>query len=112
LTRFGGPFTSTPSWSPDGRRLAFVARGRGSVDVYVADVTGSPPRQLTSAPSNDRAPTWSRDGAWIYFGSNRGGGWDIWKVPSGGGDAVRVTRGGGIAAQEGPPGTGLFFVRG
>jgi dipeptidyl aminopeptidase/acylaminoacyl peptidase len=112
LTHFEGPFTSTPAWSPDGTRIAFVARGRTSVDVYVIDVTGGPPRQLTSAPSHERAPSWSRDGAWIYFGSNRSGGWNIWKVPSRGGAAQQVTSEGGIAPRESPDGQTLFYVKG
>ncbi|HZI85274.1 MAG TPA: hypothetical protein VFD48_00460 [Pyrinomonadaceae bacterium] len=41
-------------------------------------------------------PVWSADGRWIYFGSDRGGDWQIWKMPAGGGEAVQVTKGGGF----------------
>jgi len=53
------------------------------------------PRRLTLGPGNSDAPSWSRDGKWIYFVSNRDGRDQLWKIPAEGGDAVRVTRNGG-----------------
>jgi WD40 repeat protein len=37
-------------------------------------------------------PSWSQDGRWIYFGSNRSGDWQIWKEPAQGGAVVQVTK--------------------
>lgn len=37
-------------------------------------------------------PSWSRDGRWIYFGSNRSGASQIWKEPAQGGTGVQVTK--------------------
>jgi len=48
----------------------------------------------------DVVPRWSRDGRWIYFGSNRSGSWQIWKVPSEGGKETQITRYGGMSARE------------
>ncbi len=63
--------------------------------------TGGAPQNLTSHPSYDLVPSWSSDGAWIYFGSNRSGSWQVWKIrSSGAGAAERITRNGGFAAQE------------
>ena len=53
------------------------------------------PRRLTLGPGNSDAPSWSRDGKWIYFVSSRDGRDQLWKIPAEGGDAVRVTRNGG-----------------
>ena len=46
---------------------------------------GGPEQRLTSKGSYDDGPEYSRDGKWIYFNSNRSGGWDIWRIPSEGG---------------------------
>ncbi len=112
LTSLGGYNASPPRWSPDGRRLVFdhLDSRRGTVDLYVVDVEGGPPKRLTTDAATDMAPSWSGDGVWVYFGSNRTGSWQIWKTPADGGEAVRVTRHGGLAAQESPDGT-LYYVR-
>ena len=97
LTSIGG---STPRWSPDGKQIAFESNQRGQPDIYVLTLaTGSVRRFTTDGASNLR-PSWSRDGRYIYFGSNRTGKSQIWKVPGNGGDAVQITRKGGLYAVE------------
>jgi Tol biopolymer transport system component len=56
-------------------------------------------------------PSWSQDGRWIYFCSNRTGEFQIWKVPAEGGQAVRVTKNGGFEAVEGPDGHYLYYSK-
>jgi Tol biopolymer transport system component len=100
-----------PSWSPDGRRIAFSAAIRGNSDVYVADVADGPLKRLTSEASMDVEPWWSRDGRSIYFCSNRAGGaLDIWRIPAEGGQAVRITESGGFEPMESPDGKYLFYL--
>jgi hypothetical protein len=70
---------------------------------------GGKPRSLTSHPATDARPSFSRDGHWIYFGSNRTGQRQIWKMPASGGDAVQVTSNGGFAAFESPDGAYLYY---
>ena len=48
-------------------------------------------RRLASSTGIDTEPAWSADGAWIYFTSDRGGSPQIYRIPSSGGDAQRVT---------------------
>ncbi len=63
-----------PSWSPDGKRIAFTS-GRngigGNRDIYVMDADGGNQRNLTKHPDADWHPVWSPDGKRIAFVSNR-----------------------------------------
>ena len=49
-----------PSWSPDGKRIAFVSnRTRDfNPDIYVMDADGKNPRNLTNHLEDDTAPAW------------------------------------------------------
>ena len=75
------------------------------------DVDGGGPQRLTTDPGDDVAPSWSSDGRWIYFGSNRGGDHQIWRIPASGGEAIQVTRNGGIHAQESQDRRFLFYTK-
>jgi dipeptidyl aminopeptidase/acylaminoacyl peptidase len=115
LTTFGPEASAfSPRWSPDNLEIAFELGREGvGVDIYVISASGGPARQVTSSPAIDAVPSWSRDGRWIYFRSNRNGSWQVWKVPSGGeeeGRARQVTRGGGFAAIESTDGH-VYFSR-
>jgi len=79
------------AWSKDGSKIAYV-RERGSTDekagltsgnpsIWLLDLTGAgKPVQITSNGSVDDHPVWDPSGNSIYFRSNRGGGWGIWKI--------------------------------
>jgi len=103
----------TARWSPDGHTLAFEFHPGERAEIYVLDVPGGTPRLLTTNPGNDNlAPSWSRDGQWIYFSSKQGGGpFQLWKVPARGGKPVQITKAGGVAAAESADGRFLYFVK-
>ena len=67
---------------------------------------------MTTDPKVDMWPSWSRDGRWIYFRSNRGNKAGIWKAPATGGEAVQITRNGGDEPLESPDGKSLYFMKG
>jgi sugar phosphate isomerase/epimerase len=75
-------------WAPDGGSVALVGQRDGHFHLYsrAADGSGSD-RQLTSVPANDDGPDYSPDGKWIYFNSDRSGGWNIWRMPGSGAGA-------------------------
>src|SRR5262249_55928207 len=100
LTSSNGGWAGTPRWSPNGREVVFdLARGTDR-NIYVFDVEGAAPRRITTEPSDEGLASYSRDGKWIYFGSNRTGDSEIWKAPAAGGQAVQVTRHGGFSPFE------------
>jgi TolB protein len=58
---------SSPAWSPDGRRLAFVLSRVGGAQIDVRDTAGGPPVRLTDPLVISVRPTWSPDGRQIAF---------------------------------------------
>ncbi|QED47167.1 S9 family peptidase [Cytobacillus dafuensis] len=64
---FGENRNSSPRWSVDGKRLAFVSDRSGKGQIYVIDVAGGEARQLTTCPNGASNPVWSPDGTKIAF---------------------------------------------
>jgi hypothetical protein len=78
-----------PSWSRDGSRIVF-ASNKGSddavgqnYDIWMMDLSkpNEPPVQITVNGSHDDSPMFDPSGTAVYFRSNRGGAWGIWKMP-------------------------------
>jgi TolB protein len=81
-----------PSFSPDGRKLVVTLGGiDGNLDIYVLDLTSKQKKRLTTHRAIDTEGTWSPDGRYIYFTSDRAGGPQVYRVSSNGGSAERIT---------------------
>jgi Tol biopolymer transport system component len=112
LTRGPGRWQGSPRWSPDGRRIAFDSLGEdGQWDIWTIDADGASLRRLTSSPAVHEMPTWSHDGRFVYFSSDRAGTETIWRIPVEGGPEEQVTHTGGGRCEEAADGRTLFFQR-
>jgi eukaryotic-like serine/threonine-protein kinase len=111
LTHGPGRGPASPSWSPDGRRIAFDSLGYDNhFHIWLIDADGGTPRRITTQTDNEHTPMWSRDGRWVYFSSQEGTTRDIWRVPASGGTPERLTHGGsGPFACESADGKSLLF---
>jgi class 3 adenylate cyclase len=57
-----GTTNRDPAWSPDGRRVAFASDRTGTFEIYVVDVEGGEPQQVTTTETSRAscAPSWGR----------------------------------------------------
>jgi dipeptidyl aminopeptidase/acylaminoacyl peptidase len=83
----------------------------GQWEVYVISANGDRPQRLTTHPASDSLPSWSQDGKWIYFASNRSGEYQVWKMPASGGEAVRVTHKGGFVGFESRDAKWVYYTK-
>ncbi|HEU4388747.1 MAG TPA: winged helix-turn-helix domain-containing protein [Blastocatellia bacterium] len=101
----------TPRWSPDGRQIAFDLFEEGKGDIYAINVEGGLVRPIATGDSTDHLPSWSRDGKWIYFASDRSGDLQVWKATAQGGAPVQVTKQGGFYPFESFDGKHVYYIK-
>jgi len=102
-----------PSFSPDGRKLVITLGGvNGNPDIYILDITSRQTKRLTTHRAIDTEGTWSPDGRYIYFTSDRSGGPQVYRVSANGGTPERITFEGSYNARPrlSPDGTRLAVV--
>lgn len=76
--------------SNDGRIL-YTAKTGANVALWLMDADGRDTRQLTPADALDFNPTFSADGEFVVFDSNRSGSSEIWRVRTNGKDIEQLT---------------------
>ena len=100
--RGAGPISSGPTYSPDGRNVAFSTDWGGGPHIWIVGTDGSNLRQLTTnmtqgpgGPSESREfePSWSPDGSRIAFASDATGVFNIWVIGPDGLNLTRLTSG-------------------
>ena len=98
---FDGKMLGLSSTSPD--------KKYGSV-VYTVPITGGTPKQITPIGLS-YLHGWSPDGKWLTFTGQRDNEFDIYKIPSAGGDEVRLTTAKGLddGPEYSPDGRYIYF---
>jgi Tol biopolymer transport system component len=80
VAKLTGPgfFGRSPTFVPDGHRIAFASYRDGDWQIFVTNVDGTGSLELTfdKAPNDD--PAWSPDGHHVAFESWRSGNADVW----------------------------------
>ena len=93
-----------PAWAPDGRTLLYSTRARGGASqIWSVDVASGAHRPLTGPDDASYGPTFSPDGRWIAFVSERDGDPEVYVASADGSRPTRVTRAPG-------PDWGLFWA--
>jgi Tol biopolymer transport system component/imidazolonepropionase-like amidohydrolase len=94
----GNAYQSQPRFSPDGRRIAFMSDRDGMDNLWVVDVDGRNPRQVTRERERQMSsPVWTPDGDYLvarkHFRNTRSlGAGEMWLYHLGGGGGLQLTR--------------------
>ncbi len=91
-----------PSWSPDGRYLAFASNQQGNdYEIYLMRLSDGQVDRLTSRPGSDITPVFSPTGREVYFRTDAFGGWRINAIRLDGSGERLVREGVGYSASWG-----------
>jgi len=82
---------SSPRWSPDGDRIAFISLRDGNHEIYVMNWDGSGATRLTNNETKDHTISWSPDSKSLVFVSEQDGNPEIYTVEVYSGEITRLT---------------------
>ena len=102
----------SPSWSPDGRRLAYVSFEGGNSAVWIQDIASGSREKLTSFRGINGAPSFSPDGGRLALTLSKGGNPDVYVMDLGSKQLTQVTNHFGIDTEPSwsPDGSSLYFT--
>jgi Tol biopolymer transport system component/DNA-binding winged helix-turn-helix (wHTH) protein len=87
---FNPGLESEPSWSPDGRMIAYSSDRGGNLDIWVRPVSEGDPIRVTTSEAHDWQPDWAPEGNLLVFRSERDGG-GLFVTPVFGGKERKVS---------------------
>ncbi len=102
----------SPSWSPDGRELAYVSFESQKAVVWAQDVASGKRRAVANFRGSNSAPAWSPDGRQLAVTLSRDGGSQIYLMDRNGESVRRLTSSASIDTEPAfsPDGRSLYFV--
>lgn len=102
----------SPTWSPDGSRLAYVSFESGKPVVYVHTLATSARAPIANYKGNNSAPAWSPDGSMLAVALTRDGLSQIYVLRADGSNLRRITRSPGIDTEPvfTPDGRSIIFT--
>jgi Tol biopolymer transport system component len=87
-------YATTPAWSPDAQRIAFVAVSGHNSELYTVARDGSELRQVTRDGIEKRDPVYSPSGDRLFYVARSGDAWRLMEVGLTEGSEPQVVRGG------------------
>ena len=81
----------SPTFSPDGSKIAYVSSAAGAPQIYVMSIGGGGGRRVTHSGSYNYAPDWGVNGLIVFAGMDNGTS-DIFTVDEGGNSITRLTQ--------------------
>ena len=102
----------SPSWSPNGRQVAYVSFESRKPVVYVHEVYGGKRRLIANFRGSNSAPAWAPDGKTLAVTLSRDGGSQLYTIDANGGEPRRLTQSAGIDTEPAyaPDGRTIYFV--
>ena len=102
----------SPSWAPDGKRLAYVSFEAGHTQVFVQDVTTGERRLVADFKGINGAPSWAPDGERLALVSSRTGDAEVYVMDLASEQLTRITRHYSIDTEPdwAPDGGSLLFT--
>src|SRR5262249_19643277 len=97
------------TWSPDARYIAYASDRGGKLDIWVQQVSGGDPIQITRGPGNNWEPNWSPDGKYIAFRSDENDGGLFIAPALGGANWKRKVASFGYYPRWSPDGSRILF---
>lgn len=86
-----GTWNDDAVFSPDGERIAYTSRVNGRFQIRIANLITGESNIIAGEGSNEQ-PTWSPDGQWIAFQSDRKGRkWQVFRMRADGSDLLQLT---------------------
>lgn len=89
----GWPIELPGSWSPDGRKLAYVSGETGFPQIYILDLETTHKMRLTFSGNYNTSPSWSTDGQWIAYSGKIDGYHQIFLIRPDGSEQIQLTSG-------------------
>ena len=102
----------SPSWSPDGKKVAYVSFEDRKPVIYVHELATGRRIALSNQKGNNSAPGWSPDGKKLAISLSKDGNTQIYGINSDGSGLRRLTRGNTIDTepQYSPDGRFIYFT--